>query len=497
MSNILAIIFFFYGLAFFSMGLAILLEVGRATDERLQHALTPLALFGLIHGGHEWLEMFQGLELLPLQAHGYLLWESFRLIILALSFISLGAFGASLLSPDARIRKFSLVIPLFFVLVWALGLLAFRSQYSVEGDLWDVADVWTRYVLAVPSAVLACAGLISLFRSFREGAMSPFARDSLLAAVAFAWYGIIGQTFTRPSPLPPSHLLNGELFIMVFGFPVQLLRATAAIVVAIFVMRFLRSFEVETQQKIDQLRRDRLQEAERSRAMRGELLRRVVAAQESERQRIARELHDETGQALTAIGMGLRGALKALPEEVGKAEHNLSQLEKLTARSLVELQRLIAGLRPSHLDDLGLAAALRWYAGQIEQMGNLRVELQFLGEEKPITSPLKTELFRVAQEALTNVVKHANASNVRLRLAYGPDTVQLQVEDDGEGFDTRVMTESDRPSWGLIGIQERVAMMGGNFQLSSRIGSGTRIEVTIPYKERMEAEYEHQAAPGG
>ena len=152
--------------------------------------------------------------------------------------MSLGAFGASLLAPSNRLRRVSLVVPLVEVTVWGFGLLILKSRYSVEGDLWVVADVWTRYVLAIPSALLACAGLIAQQRAFRRAGLAQFSRDSLWAAVAFAWYGVVGQTFTRLSPLRPSTVINQEMFQDVFGFPIQLLRAASAVVAAIFAAAF-------------------------------------------------------------------------------------------------------------------------------------------------------------------------------------------------------------------------------------------------------------------
>jgi signal transduction histidine kinase len=264
----------------------------------------------------------------------------------------------------------------------------------------------------LPGATLACTGLIVQQREFRRAGMAQFGQDSLWAAVAFGWYGLAGQIFTRPSALPPSHILNSVLFMDVLGFPVQLFRAAAAVVVAIFVLRFLRAFEVETQREIAELQAARLEEAQRREVVHRELLRRVVGAQEAERQRVARELHDETGQSLTALGLGLRGVTNILRQDADKAENNLRMLEGLVARSLDELQRLISDLRPSHLDDLGLPAALRWYTNEIQNRLPLKVNVEISGEPRELPAELKTAIFRVAQEALTNVIKHSDASNV-------------------------------------------------------------------------------------
>ena len=340
----LTLIYFFYGLAFFSMGLAITLEIGHGSDVRLRHALRALAVFGLIHGGHEWMEMFEILGLFPISRSFPVLWLSVRVGILALSFLALGAFGASLVSPTDSLRRWSILVPVGQSLYWAVGLLILRSRFDQMTGLY-VADVWTRYVLAIPSALLACAGLLALRRAFRLAGMVQFSRDSLWAAIAFLWYGGVGQLFTRATPLPPSTVINQDLFLATFGFPIQLLRALAAIVVAVFVIRFLRSSEVEIQRHIATLQAARWEEAQRRQALRGELLKRVVGAQEAERQRIARELHDETGQALTAIGLGLRGAGTSLRQDVEKTGVTLRKLEQMVAQALTELQRMIADLQ--------------------------------------------------------------------------------------------------------------------------------------------------------
>ncbi len=487
----LILVFFFYGLAFFSMGLIVAIERGRGTDERLRHALRPLIGFGLIHGGHEWLEIFEILHVLPGQEAAPLAWHSIRTALLAFSFFSLTAFGASLLSPTPQIRRLSMIAPLVQAAIWGFGLLYFAEQYDVQDELWVVADVWTRYVVAIPGSLVACLGLINQQRVFRLAGLERFSRDSLWAAVAFAWYGLIGQSFTRASPIPPSTFLNQDLFQEVFGFPVQLLRAAAAIAVAIFVVRFLRSFEVETQRKIGELQAARLLEAQRKEALRGELLRRVVAAQESERQRIARELHDETGQALTALGLGLRGVSSTVRTDLDKASGNLRQLEGMAVRSLDELRRLISDLRPSHLDDLGLAAAIRWYVGDIHDRASLDIDLDIPPDEEcNLPSTISTTLFRVVQEALTNIVKHACAEHAWVRLGRRDGIVRLEIEDDGIGLVDDMHFAQGQPAWGLLGMEERAHLLGGEFHLKSRPGDGTRITVLVPCPDSLLEEEE-------
>ncbi len=475
----MVLIFFVYGLAFFSMGLAITLEANRGSDARLRHGLRALAIFGLLHGSHEWVEMLELLEMLPGQDLDPIAWQTARIAMLEFSFLFLAAFGATLLPRVKDFRRASVLVPIVLATIWGIGIVVLRNFFTIETGLWDVADVWTRYAVAVPAGLLACVGLLGQWRVFKKAGMERFGRDALLAAVAFALYGLIGQTIVRTSPLPPSTVINQDLFLRTFGFPIQLLRAGAAVVSAWAVIRFLRSFEVETQHKIAALQEAQLHEAQRREALRGQLLKQVVSAQEAERQRIARELHDATGQSLTAVGLGLRGISNTLRQDLDKAAENLHQLEGLVASSLDELQRLIADLRPSHLDDLGLPAALRWYAGEMQNRVPLAITIEINGEPRPIDPVANTTLFRVAQEALTNVIKHARAANVAVRLSYLPAVVMLQVEDDGCGFD--VEAQAQRPQWGLLGMEERATLLGGHVAVQSQPGHGARIEMMIPY----------------
>jgi signal transduction histidine kinase len=482
------LVYFFYGLAFFSMGLIVIIEGGRGGDPRLRKALRPLVAFGLIHGGHEWLEMFEILGILPWQNSIPLLWYSVRLALLAFSFLSLTAFGAAMLSPTESVRRVSLLVPLVQSAIWGFGLFIMRNYY-IQIRIWDVADVWTRYIIGIPGALIACWGLVTQQKIFRRAGMEKFGQDSLWAAVAFGWYGIVGQIFTRQSPLPPSTFLNQDLFQVLFGFPIQLLRASAAIVAAVFVMRFLRSFEVETQRQIDELQEARLREAQRRDALRGELLRRVVAAQEAERQRIARELHDETGQSLTAIGMGLRGAATTLKQDVDKAARNLRQLEGTAVRALDELRRLIADLRPSHLDDLGLGPALRWYGNEVQERTSLNVRVIAPGGS-PCSVPqtVSMALFRIAQEAITNVVKHADAKNVFVNVGQVNGDILLEIMDDGRGFDVNKITSDNKETWGLLGMEERATLLGGTFNITSNPRKGTHVRVSIPCQVFLDGE---------
>lgn len=477
----LVIIYFVYGLAFFSLGLAIVLEGWRSTDARLRLALRPLAAFGLIHGLHEWMDMIASTGILATEVAIQTWWVGLKLCLLSFSFLSLAGFGVSALAPNWKLRRISFLAPLMMASIWGLGVFYLRSLYLLPTDLLSAVDVWTRYSLGIPSALMASIGLIMQQRAFRQAGMAHFGRDSLLAATAFAWYGIVGQLFVRASRLPPSTFINEELFMYWFQFPVQLLRAVLAVIVTISVIRFMRSFDTEVNRELASLQKARLQEAQGREMLRGELLQRVVTAQEAERMRVARELHDETGQTLTAIGMGLRGLSDSLVKNPDSSRSILERLENLVANSLTELQRMIGNLRPTHLDDLGLPAALRWYLGDIGQRTNdLEIKFSFTGDACTLAQPVAIAIYRIVQEAITNVIKHSRANLVEVVLDYHPDQTKIEVRDNGVGMNINQINKEGRRPWGLLGMRERVTLLGGNFEIQSRPREGTRVMVSIP-----------------
>lgn len=474
-------IYFVYGLAFFSMGLLVAIEGGRASDVRLRRALPPLAGFGIIHAAHEWIGMYLLLGL-PLTETDRTIIQAVQLATLAFSFISLAAFGSFLLAETEVTRRLLLLIPIGLAGIWVFGIYTFRGQYSGE-TLWAVAHVWTRYTLAMPAALLTSIGLIVQQRAFRRSGLVRFGQDALWAAIAFAWYGLFAQIFSEQSPLLFSQYINEAEFQQIFGFPVQLFRAVLAIAAAIFVIRFLRAFQVETERKIAELQAVQLEQSQQRETMRAELFRRVVAAQEAERQRIARDLHDETGQSLTAIGMGLRGLSGRLGSRNKDAMVTLHKLETLTADSLKELQRLMTDLRPSHLDDLGLSAALRWYSSKIQEHSSLNIRVDILGEERDLDDAVKITIFRIIQESLNNIIKHAQATHVNIHVHFEDKRVRISVFDNGIGFNREQVQQrrASRPSLGLAGMEERAALLGGTVTVQSRPGYGTEVEALIPY----------------
>jgi two-component system, NarL family, sensor histidine kinase DevS len=206
-----------------------------------------------------------------------------------------------------------------------------------------------------------------------------------------------------------------------------------------------------------------------------EALRRVVDAQELERARLARELHDETGQALTSILLGLKHLDEVIETDDGREA--TAALRELVVTTLQDVRRLAVELRPSALDDFGLVPAIERLAGTVAEQSELVVDLEARLGDQRLPAEAETALYRIVQEALTNVVKHASAGRVSITLVRKEGFAVVVVEDDGRGFELEATRAG---SLGFVGMRERVELVGGRLRVESTPGAGTTIVAEVP-----------------
>lgn len=224
------------------------------------------------------------------------------------------------------------------------------------------------------------------------------------------------------------------------------------------------------------------EEARQREQVRGQLLKRVISAQEEERRRIARELHDGIGQSLNALVFGLNTVDASLQLGSDQVPDQMARLKISASDTVKELQDIIYDLRPSLLDDLGLMMALRWYAQERLEAYGVHVTLEFPQQGLRLPLEIETALFRVGQEAVTNIGKHAQAQQVTISLQTEPEKVRLEINDNGIGFELNhtLTGQGGRPAWGLLGMQERASLLGGELSIQSESGQGTQLCVTLP-----------------
>ncbi len=227
-------------------------------------------------------------------------------------------------------------------------------------------------------------------------------------------------------------------------------------------------------------------------AERVELLRRLVRAQEDEQRRISRELHDQLGQSLAALLLGLKSLKDSGQSE--PAKEAIQRLQDITNRIADEMHSLIRELRPTALDDLGLPTALSNYIDEWSQRSNIAIDFHSNGMlNQRLESQLESTIYRIVQESLNNVVKHAKARNVSIILKKQGNRISVIVEDDGVGFDVEALlkTPAKNRRFGLLGMQERVALVGGSLHIESTTGAGTTVLVHIDTsRDNLEGENE-------
>ncbi|OGK02671.1 MAG: hypothetical protein A2350_07145 [Candidatus Raymondbacteria bacterium RifOxyB12_full_50_8] len=492
--NSIVIIYLIYGLAFYTLGLAVALESQRiSTNLPFARAMLPLAIFGLLHGIHEWMEMAARNASLPDASPLPVGVEGLRVVVLALSFAALLVFGLKLLHPNHYTLKTELYIGAGLFTLWLISVLVMAlvihpgdaMRLTVRSWL-RMADTWSRYSLAIPGALISSYALWQQANALAAANQQRFANYLYVASATFFVYGLVGQVFVTETYLFPSRHINTALFERIVGVPVQLFRGLLAIVLALTLIPTLNMFELERQRKLaaaQQRARDELAQRE---AMRRDMLRHTVAAQEEERRRIARELHDEIGQTLTALSLGLQRLSETAADDPDSIKGSVHDLHVLTAAAVSELSHLVSDLRPSQLDHLGLAAALRSLVKDYQKRFDLEVDLKFAGQRRRLDADLELALFRIAQESLTNVVRHAQVKQVQVQLCFAPEKIELCIIDNGVGFLPEATQDSRGQHWGVLGMAERATQLQGSLDIQSDPGTGTQITASFPLNGKGE-----------
>jgi two-component system, NarL family, sensor histidine kinase UhpB len=222
----------------------------------------------------------------------------------------------------------------------------------------------------------------------------------------------------------------------------------------------------------------------------------IIQAQEQERQRIARELHDETSQVLTSLLISLTLLEKSV--ETREARERIADTRALAHSTLRAIRNLSIDLRPSALDDLGLLPALRWYVKEYQKKCSIDVEFHATGFKERLPAEMETALYRIVQECLTNTAKHAKANRVTITLKEEIDRVYARITDDGDGFDYHALlvTPGQERGLGLAGMNERAVLLDGTLNIHSTPGQGTVIEVTIPLPSVRTLQSQNELAVG-
>ena len=230
--------------------------------------------------------------------------------------------------------------------------------------------------------------------------------------------------------------------------------------------------------RLEHLSAARFEEVVQTRAALRDLSARLVEVQETERRALSRELHDEVGQSLSALLLAIDNVSASLPSEANsESRTQLLEIRRIAERTVTVVRDMSLLLRPSMLDDLGLVPALQWQAREISRNSNIRIDVQADASSEDLPEEHKTCIYRIVQEALRNVTRHARARSVQIHLTHPDGTLRLTIQDDGQGF-----APEREKGMGLLGMEERVAYLKGAFEVKSHPGKGTVINIDLPLR---------------
>jgi signal transduction histidine kinase len=454
------ILYLIYGQVFFIMGLITGLQWRRNSQLELAHALPWLAAFGIADGFNEWGYIFVPLLAIELPTNLASVLYLAHLLLLGLSFFFLLQFGVELLLPMFPRRRWLRDVPGVVFLLW-LGVLLFSAVQGAHLDvLLSLGDVWSRYFLCFPGAMLAFLGLIRQARQMREMDLSRIAIYVTGAAVAFLVYGFVGGLVVSAAPFFPANLLNYELLIHTIRIPAPIFRSLCGLAMAVFVVRSLGVFHAESDRRIEQMEKERLLAADR--------------------ERIGRELHDGTIQNIYAAGLGLEEAQHFISEDPTRTRDQIQAVMATLNRTIQDIRNYIFDLHTAE-PTRTLKTALDSLLHEMQSGSLLQTDLQMCDQQcGKLTVSQIAHLTQIVREALSNVIQHARATCVVVSLRCEGGKLRLTVADDGIGIPMTTTGSDGHRGRGISNMRSRAHLMGGECTLESTLGQGTRVAIAIP-----------------
>ena len=435
-----------YGQVFFVLGLAVALQSRQRSELPLARALVWLAGFGLVHGFMEWGYLF-----VPIQA-GFLpqavieLLLVLQLVMKPISFALLFQFGVELListrPPGSELPRIAgqpwlRLVPAAVGALWIVGTIALSTTvaagFSPDPSPWlpsaeigpaieavgsplAIGDVLSRFLLALPASVVVVIGLRRTSRSLGPVASPGVTTALAAAAAAFGVYAVVGGMIPMEAPFPPASVLNAETVFATLGVPIEVLRSATGLAIALAVIRSLELFERETDRALADARRR-------------ELLAR-------ERERIGRDLHDGIIQSIYAAGLHLEQASAEIGQEPDASRQRLGTVMGELNRITSEIRSTIFDLRSGEMEVRDAEAIVLAVADELQTHTLVKLDIESEGRYRPRLRPEQAEqLHHLVTEAFSNILRHAHATRVAVRMACARRSFTLEIRDDGAGFD--------------------------------------------------------------
>jgi signal transduction histidine kinase len=452
------IILFTYGQVFFLLGLAIAWQSRRHSRLDLARSLGWLGAFGLIHGLHEWGDIF-----IPIQAE-YLsrAWvETLSMVqvcLLAFSFACLFQFGAETLrSLYPRMRAIQ-IVPAGLLIAWATAFL--WSSQVTRGDAAQLivyANIWARYLMALPGAALSGLALIQQTRHrVQAGHFVHMSRPFRVAGATLILYAVLGGLVVPAARFFPADLLNVDTVTDVLGVPPQVLRSVAGLVLVISIVRGLEIFEVEIDRRIEDIERSQI----------------LIA----ERERVSRELHDGAIQTVYTAGLIAESIRNKMDNDT--LAKRMDRVISALQHAIQDLRQFVIELEPSQTGE-GLVEGFHRLAQDPTFQSLIDMKISIDCDESEHFSPVRaTHVLAITKEALANAARHAHARNVWVTATHLDGQLEVIVTDDGMGF-----PDEYRTGFGLRNMRDRARLLGGTLQIEPMSGQGTQITLSVPWDD--------------
>jgi signal transduction histidine kinase len=453
------IILFVYGLGFFILGFAIILQAQRSSRLDLARSLMWLAAFGITHAFNEWGDFFIPIQSQYLSPVAVKLLLVIQLLLLAGSFACLFEFGISVLRPfngAGWLRG----VPAFIFGAWVFLVFFILLPTMADLDVWRrTANALSRYFIGFPGGLLAAYGLrVHAIRRIKPLDVPVIFRTLRVAGVSLAIYAIFGGLIPPPVNFFPGNIVNAAVFTNVVGIPPLIFRTLLSLVIAISVIRSLEVFDLETQRKIEELEQQQIIN--------------------TEHERLARELHDGAIQKVYTAGLLVESAARLTKPE--------TELGKRLERSVGVLNDAIADLRQNlaelhHSDTVPSETSLVQLLHQLAEdphyntLVNITLDMN-LTSDKSLSPVRAGHVTAILNEALANIVRHAKARNVRIEARDLGEKLEVLVKDDGVGF-----ASNTQSGYGLRNMRDRSRLLNGDLRFSEPPSKGTTVTLEIPW----------------
>lgn len=471
LSNMVLVIFV-YGLTFFLIGIVIQLKYIKDSSFKIASSLRWLARFGIIHGLIEWGDVFIPIQASYLSTNTIFMMRIGQMFMDSLSFAMLICFSVELgiktLDGNKSLnRRLLAIIPSIMFLFWTLLIAGnYRIHGILEPEHWlRHGDILARYILALPGALSSGIVLLAQRTELNKLKNAEVIKNLIGASVSMMLYSLAAGLIVPSEHFILASFVNTPWFFATFRFPVQILRTICGIGILYNVVGLIKAFDWE--------KHNRLEEVERKQAVL------------QERERFSRDLHDGIIQSLYAIGLNIENSVFLVQENSVQAQVTLSGVMNKLNGIINETRAYILNLRPLQMQNLDLGQRLTDLVNEFKANSLIGVHLTLV-DEQTITelSPFQVEhLYHIVQEALSNILRHASATSVEIQLGLKKNSLCLSVRDNGIGFKMLDHTlENKGEQHGLNNMAERAQVLGGNLQIESSEGHGTKIEARIPLK---------------